>query len=372
MSASPDPLATLRGVCEEELPAWIRDAPKGSTVGVACSYAPLELLHAAGLVPVRLRCPGRPSAAADAWLPPFTCSVARGVLGMALDGTLECLAAVLLPHTCDTIQELAGVWRLLAPRVEVLTIVEPLAVESPHAQAYLRQELQSLAERLRERLGRRVTGESLRESLLLYDRVRRARARLDRLRDRLSARDAWAALAAAWLLPPQRYVELADRLADALAETPPCRDDRPRLILAGSVIDEPLIPTLIDELGGRVVGDDLCNGMRDAEPLAGESADPWDSLAARLLQRAPCPVRHAPTRGLGARLAELVARTGAQGGVHVLVKFCDPHAFEAVPTAQALDAAGCPQLLLEVEAGSGAAQVRTRLQAFIELVAGGR
>ncbi|MDI7274477.1 MAG: 2-hydroxyacyl-CoA dehydratase family protein [Anaerolineae bacterium] len=369
MCTSPEPLATLRGACEGKLPAWVRDAPQGSVIGVACSYAPLELLHAAGLTPVRLRCSDRPSAAADSWLPPFTCSVVRGILGMALDGALAPLAGALLPHTCDSMQELAGIWRLLQPGQWLLTPVEPLAV-SPHALAYLRQELLILRDRLAERTGRPVDDEALRASISLYNRVRQARARVDRLRDRLSAVDAWAALSAAWLLPPEAYVEAVERLATDLQSSEPRPEGGARLLLAGSVIDEPLIPGLIDELGGRVVGDDLCNGMRDAEAMAPEGTDPWSALAARLLQRAQCPAKHAAADGLAERLGSLAARTGAQGVVQVLVKFCDPHAFDAVPATRALLAAGRPQLLLEVEAGSGPAQIRTRLQAFMELLAG--
>ncbi|MCL6432076.1 MAG: 2-hydroxyacyl-CoA dehydratase family protein [Anaerolineae bacterium] len=290
---------------------------------------------------------------------------------MALDGSLGCLAAVLLPHTCDSMQELAGIWRLVVPGVEVFTLVEPFAVESPHAQAYLQQELRGLADRLRERLGREITDESLRESLALYNRIRQARARIDGLRHRLSALDAWAALAAAWLLPPEDYLEAAGQLTNTLQDAEPRAGGRPQLLLAGSVIDDPLIPALIDELGGQVVGDDLCNGMRDADVLASESGDPWTALAMRLLRRGACPAKHAPSRPLGQRLADLAGRTRAQGVVQVLVKFCDPHAFEAVPAIQTLSSAGCPQLLLEVEAGSGRAQVRTRLQAFLELLTGG-
>ncbi len=333
--------------------------------GVTCSYAPLEVLHAAGLVPLRLRAPGRPAPAADSWLPSFTCPVVRGILGAALEGGLDRLAAIVIPHTCDSMQELAGIWRVLRPQAPLLTPVEPLVVEGQRAAAYLRQELLTFA----GRLGRPVDDEALARSIALYNRLRRAVWRLDALRDRLTAAGAWAALAAAWQMPPEDYVSIAEGLIARLEEATPRPGEGPRVLLAGSLLDEPLIPETIDALGGRVVADDLCNGSRDAGTLADETGDPWAALAARILARPPCPARHAPAADRANRLLTLAARCGAGGVVQVLIKFCDPHGFDAVPIGRALTAAGVGWLLLEVEATNAPEQLRTRLQAFLELLA---
>ncbi|HOG47269.1 MAG TPA: 2-hydroxyacyl-CoA dehydratase family protein [Anaerolineae bacterium] len=363
MSAGIGVLGALQEAALRPLPALAA----GSLAGVACSYTPLELLHAAGLVPLRLRAPGLPAPAAEAWLPSFACPLIRGVLGAALTGRLDALAAVILPHTCDSMQELAGIWRALRPAPPLLTFVEPLSLEGPRAPAYLRQELLSLAGRL-EHLGRPVAAEALARSIVLYNRLRRAVQRIDSLRDRLAAAEAWAAIAAAWQMPPEHYLSLAEALIAELEARPPRPAQGPAVILAGSVLDEPLIPELIDALGGRVVGDDLCNGTRDAITLAAESGDPWAALADRLLARPACPAKHAPGAPYAARLANLAARRGAQGVIQVLVKFCDPHGFEAVPAGQALAASGTARLFLEVEAVNAPEQLRTRLQAFLEML----
>lgn len=367
MSSAGGPLETLQQVAQSPLPP----AAPADLVGVACSYTPLEVLHAAGLAPVRLRGLGAFAPAADAWLPPFACAIIRGILGAALRGGLGSLAAVVVPHTCDSMQELTGIWHALCPDLPLLTPVEPLHVESERAPAYLRGELFSLAGSLARRLGRQVTDESLAHSIALYNRVRRAVGALDALRDHMTATEAWAAIAAAWQMPPEAYLSLAEPLAQALQSTAPRPAPGPSLLLAGSVLDDPLIPEIIDALGGRVVGDDLCNGTRDIAVLACESGDPWSALAKRMLQRPPCPVRHAPANPWAGRLARLAADRGAQGVVHVLVKFCDPHGFEAVPAGRALAAGGHARLLLEVEARNAPEQLRGRLQAFFEMLSVG-
>ena len=368
MATMADELAILEEACQRRVPRWVGDVPPGTVVGLACSYAPLELFHAAGLTPLRLQVPGRPAPAADSWLPPFTCAPVRGLLGAALEGQLDSLAGFVVPHSCDTMQELAGIWQTLRPDQWLLTPVEPLAVESPRAPAYLRQELLALAGCLAEHLGRPVSDDDLAESIARYNRLRQAVQAVDGLRDRLSATQAWAAISAAWRMPPETYLQTAGALIDRLQTVEPAPASAPAVLLAGSVLDEPLIPELVDELGGRVVGDDLCNGTRDAQVLAAESGDPWSALAERLLQRLPCPCKHTPGREPGRRLAELARRRSAQGVIQILAKFCDPHSFDLVPGRQRLAAAGVAQLALEIDATNAPEQLRTRLQAFFELL----
>jgi len=359
-------LATLQTAVRSAPQAWHQAWPSRSLAGFACTYAPLELLHAAGLSPLRLPA-NRRSARADSWLPPFVCPIVRGMLATALEGELHPLAAIVLPHTCDSLQELGGIWQSLRPQAPLLIPVGPLASPNPRAATYLQQTLRALA----RRIDRPVSDAALAASLALYNRLRRARREIDALRDRLTAAEAWAALAAAWQMPPEDYVESAEVLVHQLKAAALRGTSGPRLLLAGSVLDEPLIPALIDALGGSVVGDDLCNGMRDAEPQAMEEGDPWAALAQRLLARPACPCQQGPTTERVVRLRALARQRGAQGVILALAKFCDPHAFDAVPLGQALEQAGIHFLVLEVEAVNAPEQLRTRLQAFLELLTAG-
>jgi benzoyl-CoA reductase subunit C len=54
--------------------------------------------------------------------------------------------------------------------------------------------------------------------------------------------------------------------------------------------------------------------------------------------------------------------------VFVIEKFCEPHAFDYALVLPALDRAGVPHLLLEMEQTPSLEALRTRLQAFVEMV----
>ncbi len=140
--------------------------------------------------------------------------------------------------------------------------------------------------------------------------------------------------------------------------------------MTGSTLDEPTLPQILDDLNARVVADDLCNGARYFDTLVREEGDPFDALAARYLARVPCPCKH---RALDARpdhLLKLVKEHQADGVIFYLKKFCDPHAWDYVPLAAALDRARVPHLLLETEQSAPLGQTRVRVEAFLEMLAG--
>jgi benzoyl-CoA reductase/2-hydroxyglutaryl-CoA dehydratase subunit BcrC/BadD/HgdB len=125
---------------------------------------------------------------------------------------------------------------------------------------------------------------------------------------------------------------------------------------------------LIEELGARIVGDDLCTGSRYFAPPVVGNGDPISALADRYLHRLPCPAKYHPDHQPGEHLLKLVNETKANGVVFVLQKFCDPHAFDYAIVKEKLDVAAVPHLRLEMEHVPALDQWRTRLQAFLELV----
>jgi benzoyl-CoA reductase subunit C len=52
----------------------------------------------------------------------------------------------------------------------------------------------------------------------------------------------------------------------------------------------------------------------------------------------------------------------------VVEKFCEPHAFDYALVMPALDQAGLPYLMLEMEQTPSLEALRTRLQAFVEML----
>lgn len=362
-------LASLRNAAELSPQQWASEYPNRKPIAVFCSYVPEELIHAAGFTPVRGR--KRPSRS-GAWsehLQSYACPLARSLLEQAADGELRAFAGAVFAHSCDTMQALADIWRMRFPSVFAWVVNVPTRLDSPHTADYLRQELAAFHTALERLAGNPISDADLRTSVGLYNRLRTLLARLDTLRDRLSNAQFYSAMLAAQTMPKEDFIPLAEALIPRV-EAPPPQDGRARVIIVGAVLDDLTLPALADNLGLRIVGDDLCTSARYAEGIVQTDAPPLAALAARLLERAPCPAKHREDWRRGPALVSLARERQAQGVVFYLQKFCDPHAFDYADMRRDLAQAGIPHIVLEDDAGPATAQWRTRLQAFAEMLGG--
>ncbi|MFB0536112.1 MAG: 2-hydroxyacyl-CoA dehydratase subunit D [Anaerolineae bacterium] len=338
-------------------------------MGYICTYTPEEIVHSAGFTPVRIRTGPELPAQAEAHLQSFTCALCRSALHQALRGDLAFLSGLVFPHTCDTLQVLADIWRENFPDLFVTTVVQPLNLSSPSARPYLMAELQRFRQNLAEFSGQPISDDSLRVSIRLHNETRQLLSQLDSQRSRLTARGFYAVVEASMVMPKEQFNPLAAELVELLSEKAP-RQKGPRLVLVGPVLDDPTVLDIIDDLGAYVVSDDLCTGSRyfDQPVAQAEEGDPIEALADRHLKRCPCPTKHSLHFQRGEHLLELIEERKADGLVFTLQKFCDPHAFDYAIVKETLDAAGVPHLLLELEHTPAVGQLRTRLEAFLEML----
>jgi benzoyl-CoA reductase subunit C len=345
-------------------------------VGTFCSYAPEEIILAAGAHPFRLFGSGEKIRLAEAHLQSYCCSLVRGALEDALGGRLEFLDGVVFPHTCDSIQRLSDIWRLNVPGCFHLDVVLPVKLDTEGARQYLIDVLKRFRLELGEKLGVMISDDDLRTAIRTMNRIRAALTRIYDLKGErpeiLKGSDLHALVRAAMILEKTRAASLLEEVAAEMEKksaSTVAAWPKKRIVLSGGICNHPDIYTIVEEAGGAVVGDDLCTGSRWFSGLIDEKADPVTAIAGRYLDRIACPAKH---RGLNDRadhLVRLVRENRAQGVIFFLLKFCDPHAFDYPYLKEALDRAGVPSLLLEVEDRLPAdGQLRTRFEAFVEMI----
>jgi bzd-type benzoyl-CoA reductase N subunit len=344
-------------------------------VGTFCSYAPEEIIFAAGAHPFRLFGTGEKIRFADAHLQSYCCSLVRGALDDALGGRLAFLDGVVFPHTCDSIQRLSDIWRLNVASGFHLDVVLPVKLDTPSARQYFIDVLNRFRMELGSKLGVTITESDLRSAIGVYNRIRGALTRIYALSGNrpgiLKGSDLYTIIRTAMVMDRTRLAPLLEELASELEQTPGevKAPERKRLILSGGICNQPDIYTIIEEAGGRVVGDDLCTGSRYFNGLIDEKQDPLTAIADRYMERVICPAKHRGLTGRADHIVQLVTENGAQGVVLFLLKFCDPHAFDVPHLKAALDRAGIPSMVIEVEDRLPAeGQLRTRVEAFIEMI----
>ena len=141
-------------------------------------------------------------------------------------------------------------------------------------------------------------------------------------------------------------------------------------MVSGSLIEDMRVFDLLEAAGLRIIADDLCSGYRYCDPADGQGTDPVGRLIDRYMRRFPCPARsNVDERAV--RVRALAVDAGARGVIFILQKFCTPHLSDLPALTAELQLNGLPTLLVELDEGGGnEGQLKTRFEAFREMIGG--
>lgn len=346
----------------------------GKVIGTLCSYAPEELIFAAGALGFRIFGSIAAISRADAHLQAYSCSLVRGALEDALAHRLDFIDGMVFPHTCDSIQRLSDIWRLNAGTGFHLDVVMPVKVDTDSAREYMVAVIQKCKIELEQALGRSITDADLERAVLIYNGIRKKMAALYTLRKDhpglIPGSDLHAVVRASMVMDRNAFLQALTGLVEDLEKrTGAVAGEDKRLLLAGGVCNLPDLYGLIEGAGGTVVWDDLCTGTRQLTGSIDISRDLTGAIARRYTKRAICPAKHRGIKARGDELVRMAKSVKVRGVIYFYLKFCDPHAFDYPYLKQMLEAEGIPTLLVELEDQVlSKGQLQTRCEAFIEML----
>jgi len=343
--------------------------------GWLCTYVPEEIIHAAGALPVRITGYSQEMELEDgtAYLYINSCSFSRSCLQLGLKGEYDYLDGVIGGSTCDGARRLFDLWRhyIDTPFYHVLTV--PRKYTQPAHDLYNSQVAQ-FKTHLEEFLNIQITDESLYQSTGVYNEARALLKRLYELRKfdnpPITGAETMEALNACFRMPKELFNEWLRSLLDELAISDNTHTSRARLMVVGSVMTNPEFIKSIEEQGGLVVTDELCTSTRywsDPVVLDGDKT-PVEAISRRYLNNFPC-ARMFPSDERFNRILDLARDFRVDGVISQIIRYCVPYAHDLPLLTERLKAQGIPTLALDVEYGtSGSGQIRTRVQAFLEML----
>ena len=358
---------------DDYIEQWRREHG-GSVIATFCSYTPVEIIIAGGALPVRILGTGGEYSLSDTLLQTYCCSLVRGILNDVLSGKLSAFDGAVFPHTCDSMQRLSDIWRLNTRFSMHLDVTLPVKLNTPAAADYMVRVVDKFKKDLEIHLKVSINEDDLRAAVRKINAVRKTLAAFDRIRsaqpDMFSAANMSLAVRAAMMMWPDHWLPVAaDLLAKLEEQAAPTVFAGKKIVLSGGMCGTADIYDIIQNSGGTVVHDDLCTGARFFEGLVDEAADPIVAIADRYRERIICPAKHSGIYARADYLVDTVRRKNADGVIFLLLKFCDPHAFDYPYLKQRLDDEHIPSLFLEVEDQSAPGQqAATRIEAFIEML----
>ncbi len=339
-----------------------------------CSYTPVEIFHSFGIHTARFISTPKEIHKADIHLQSYSCNYARNALEAFLSDEYDFVDAVIFPQCCDTLQSLSDIFEVNELGNKVYHIPLPLTFDSEAARKYTQAVLSELFQNLEHQQGIDYAPKNLLNSISLYARLNASVSALYDLQGQkpgiLSSRQLHQVARAAMTMPVEKAIKLLEQLAQELEEAPfEGSDSRSRLFISGSNLDSAKIMGLIDQLGGVVVDDDLCFGRRTFEPKSNAGGEPLQVLIENYASRINCPCRHTEQDRRINAVIKRGRRCNVNGFIFLLQKFCEPHYFDYPRFKNKLKEAGIPTTLIELESSArGLEQIRTRLQAFMEMI----
>lgn len=343
-------------------------------VGWICINVPEELIHAAGMLPYRITGGDEEISldrANEHLFSGSTCSYSRTILELQLRGEygfLDCIAAA---TPCEGVIRLAEVGTHYH-NIPILPLLDIPRKINERASDYYHGEVVGLKKNLEQFFGITITDAALANSIAVYNKTRVFLRKLyDMMKKEnppLSGAEMMEILNAAVRMPREDFNILLENLLEEIKTTGRALPAQPRLMISGAVLNTSSFIKGVESLGVNIVADDLCNGSRYWWEQV-EAGEPVEALAKRhLLAQCPCP-RTNPQHMRSEWLMETAREMRLDGIIALTMRNCAPYILNLPMWKTKLEDQGTPVLDLDIEYGGGfSGQVRTRIEAFVEML----
>ena len=350
-------------------------------VGMFCSFVPVELIYAAGALPIGLCAfTDEPIPAAENNLPKNLCPLIKASYGFALTDTCPYFYfsdLVVGETTCDGKKKM----------FELLNEIKPTYVmQLPHSRdadalAFWKGQIIAFKEKLEACFGVTITEEAIREAIRQKNRERivmRNYLELGKLNPVAMTGYEMGTRVDAGSFSfdlKQRCDVVEARTAEVIAEWEATKkgtkSNRPRLLVTGcpnaGVRDK--IIRAVEELGGDVVAFDTCNGIREKVELVDENnPDVFEALAIKYLN-INCSVM-SPNESRREYMGKMIDEYQVDGVIEIILHSCHTFDVESFYIKRYVkEEKGLPYLGIDTDySQSDKGQINTRLAAFLETI----
>ena len=352
-------------------------------IGYVCSLVPLEIITAAGCIPFRVR--GNvhePITKGDTLLETIVCPYYRSCFDLSLKQKYDFLSGMVIPHGCDSMVRSYSAWSYSLPFSYFHFVNIPTTCDESSFE-FFNAELNAFRRSLEKFAGKAIADDDLAQVIRVYNKNRDKVRALYEFRKAdpplISGTELTMALTVGSRLPIGEANTLFDQvLAEIGRREKSILKKGPRIFIDGACLDNIELIKLVEEIGGNVVADTICNGARDYFPRTDERGDPIDALAHRYLDKINCPKTYRENKA-GTFEGNIASRFGdigayakefkVDGAILYVYKYCDPFGFEVPARKAYYKSINVPLLHLEDVYSAGTiGQLRTRIQAFLEMI----
>lgn len=368
-------IARLQAACRDPRAQMDRYLAQGKkVVGCFAPWAPEELVHASGMIPMGMWGGHTELKSAKSYLPAFACSIMQANMEFGLNGAYEGMSAVIIPAICDTLRCMTQNWRFGVKSIPAIAIVYPQNRRSPASTDYLISEYEGVLLQLAALTGCMMSEAALCETIRIYNEHNRtmrefAAAAAEHL-DVITPQVRHAVFKSAFFFEKSEHTAIVQDIIAGLKALPACQWSGKKVVLTGIMCEPEQVLDILADNGIAVAADDL---VQESQQFRADTPETGGGglkrLALQWNERYGCSLIHELGKPRGGELAKLCAGVGADGVINCMVKFCDPEEYDQPWLEKDLRAAGIPCASIEIDQQNASfEQIRTRVQTFCELL----
>ncbi|HWQ63320.1 MAG TPA: 2-hydroxyacyl-CoA dehydratase family protein [Methanospirillum sp.] len=378
-------LKQIRDAVEQRPSTLVAEKNNGKiVVGWFGYFIPEEIVHALGMIPVRLGRGGdeRLVELGARYISSQNCAFIRASMGMFAENSdpyIRAADVVAFDNACMQIYRLGEVSKYYFKK-KTLFLGVPRNPQAESSQKYFRQEMEHFTQNLEKIAGKKIDTLDLAESILLYQTIRNCTKKLFQsllIPDSpLHWKEVIEVVHAGYYLDKKNYLSLLQELLSEIDSGSVKSENKSpdvRVILSGSAIapgDEKLVD-LIEQMNGTIVRDDLWTGLNPSLNMNIEHPS-VSSIADAYMNRIPHYTLPCIEKDNDIRFEHLmstVLETKANGVIYHTIRYCDSATFKTTGLKNRLKNAGIPLLEIHTEySGSDVEAIRTRVEAFFEIL----
>ena len=341
-------------------------------VGCRCTYVPEEMILAAGMIPYPTFGTAEAIKLADSYFQSCVCEFIRNIFDQALEGKSAYLDALVVANTCDTVRKLYDHWNTYIKDSPCYIINNPQMLCNPSNHDFYVKELERFKEWLEQLSGNKITDEALWQAIGVYNENRALLRELYSLRKSdppaISGTECLEISMANSLMPKDEANKVLRQAIDELKAGGAGAVEGPRILITGSIIDNPDLIRMVEECGAAVVADDICTSAKLFWHDMSTNGNPIEAIYNYNNNRCVCACMH-PSDARYDYLWGMVKDFNVDGVIYFNMKHCHPFLFESPLYRDKLQASDVPTIMLETGHDlSGIGQLKTRVQAFIEML----
>ena len=345
-------------------------------IGTYCVFVPEEIIIALDAICVGL-CAGAEIGYehAERYLPRNICPLIKSFFDFTLAKVcpyVEACDLLVGETTCDGKKKAYEIFS----EIKNLYTMEIPQLKNTHDLSLLFEEYKNFAKFLENFTKKKLSFKNLKKAIEIVNRKRRVLMKLMEIRIKnpecISGKDALLINQISLYDDPVRFSEKLEELNREL-ESRENKLNKPKILISGCPMAIPnwKIPHIVESLGGIIVSEESCIGLRNIRHEVSTSGETVEDLIKNIAERyfkIDCAC-FTPNKERLENIKNLAENSNIDGIIHYSLQFCTPYLMEEYKVEKEIEDMGIPILKIETDySQEDVGQLKTRIQAFLEMI----